>query len=172
MSAAHSATDSTPSSSQQKTAGTTAKQTGTQNLNKCQNPRLGAISRTTVNFCLDAVLLVAFLMLLWTSFVLRFVFPQATGAGGWSVWGYGYDNWARMQFSVLMFLSVSILIHVMLHWSWVCGVITSRMKRHDGKPVRWEDGTRTLVGVGLIVAIVNILGILLALASLLAKPPV
>jgi hypothetical protein len=134
------------------------------------SPKRG-ISRTAINFCLDALLLVTFLTLVWISFVLRFVFPQATVASGWSVWGYGYDDWARMQFGMLMFLSVSILIHVMLHWSWVCGVITSRMKRHDGKPVRWEDGTRTLVGVGLIVAIVNILGILLAIASLTARPP-
>ena len=70
-----------------------------------------------------------------------------------------------------MVLSVGILIHVMLHWSWVCGVITNRRKRHDGKPVRWEDGTRTLVGVGLIVVILNVLGILMAIANLTVKSP-
>lgn len=124
------------------------------------------ISRTTINFWLDTWLLVNFLALVWISFLLRFIFPRGTTASGWSLWGYGYDDWSNAQFATLAVLMLGILVHVMLHWTWVCGVITSRMHRADGKPVRWDDGVRTLVGVGLIVVLLNVLGLLMALAAL------
>jgi hypothetical protein len=133
--------------------------------NKGRKPGSG-ISRTTVNFWLDTWLLVNFLALVWISFLLRFIFPRGTAASGWTLWGYGYDDWANVQFATLAVLMLGILVHVMLHWTWVCGVITSRMHRPDGKPVRWDDGVRTLVGVGLIVVLLNIMGLLMALAAL------
>jgi hypothetical protein len=131
----------------------------------------GTVSWTIINFWLDAALLVVFLLLVWISFVLRFVFPRGTSAAGWTLWGYGYDDWANLQFGTLSVLMVGILVHVMFHWTWVCGVITSRFLSRKAKPPRWDDGTRTLVGVGLIVAIVNVLGALMALSVLMIRPP-
>jgi hypothetical protein len=131
----------------------------------------GGISRTTINFWLDAWLLLNFLALAWISFVLRFVFPRGTAASGWMLWDYSYDEWSNAQFVTLMILMLGILVHVMLHWTWVCGVITSHMHRPDGKPVRWDDGVRTLVGVSLLVVLVNILGLLMALAALMVRAP-
>jgi hypothetical protein len=129
--------------------------------------RKGGVSRTMVNFWLDATLLIVFLTLVWITFVLRFVFPRGTVADGWTLWGYSYDDWCNLQFGTLALLMVGILVHVMLHWTWVCGVLTNRFARKSEKPVRWEDGTRTLVGVGLIIVIVNVLGMLLAAAALM-----
>ena len=129
------------------------------------------ISRTMVNFLLDSVLLLVFLSLVWIGFVVRFVFPKGTAADGWTLWSYGYDEWSEMQFWVLCLLMLGILVHVMLHWSWICGVVTSRMPRRDGKPVRWDDGTRTIFGVGLIIVIVNVLGVLMAIASFMVRSP-
>jgi hypothetical protein len=43
------------------------------------------MSRTIVNLLLDTVLLVAFVLLVWCSVVVRFVFPPGPSATGWKL---------------------------------------------------------------------------------------
>lgn len=129
------------------------------------------MSRTLVNFWLDFSLLLSFLSLVWISFVLRFVFPPATTADGWRLWGWTYDQWLDLHFGCLCLLALGVLIHVMLHWSWVCGVLTTRLLPAKGKRRPWDDGERTLVGVGLMVVLLNLLGIAMAAAMFTVQHP-
>lgn len=128
-------------------------------------------SRTGVNFFVDLGLLVEFVALAWLGVVLRFVFPPGTSAGGWQLWGFGYDDWANLQFGLLSAMALTIVLHVMLHWSWVCGVIANRLSRWTGEPVRPDDGVRTLYGVATLIAILNLIGALTAAAVLTLRPP-
>jgi heme/copper-type cytochrome/quinol oxidase subunit 2 len=126
------------------------------------------MSRTTLNFFLDLLLLLITISLIWTSCVLKFVFPPATGAVGWTLWGLSYDAWADLQFSLLAVIVLAILVHIMLHWSWVCGVVQTRFLRRRGKA---EDGSQTLYGVSLLVAILLTLSALLLVAQLAVRGP-
>ncbi|MBC8353167.1 MAG: DUF4405 domain-containing protein [Planctomycetes bacterium] len=128
--------------------------------------------RTMINFWLDVTLLFLFLAGLWTSFVLRFVFPPGTLATDWRLWGWTYDHWADCQFVLISIFALAVLIHVMLHWTWVCGVMTRQLlRKKDGKRRIWGDGIRTLYGVGLLVVLFNILGVAFAAAMLMVKGP-
>jgi hypothetical protein len=130
------------------------------------------MSRTLFNFWLDATLLVLFLACLWCVFVIRFVFPPGTAAAGWLLWGWDYDTWCGFQFASLCALAIAVLVHVMLHWTWVCGVITSHLiPRREGRKRQWTDGERTLVGVGLMIVVFNLLGIAFAAAILTVRGP-
>lgn len=131
----------------------------------------GGWSRTGVNFLLDCALLVVFLKLAWISVVLRFVFPAGTAAAGWTLWGYGYDDWAAFQFGLLCVFALGILVHLMLHWSWVCGVLSNRLSRWRGEPLRLDDGTQTLYGVGLLIVALNVVGLAIAAAALTIRMP-
>ncbi|MCA9259126.1 MAG: DUF4405 domain-containing protein, partial [Planctomycetales bacterium] len=103
------------------------------------------LTRTDVNFWLDFALLIVFLLLAWASIILRFVFPPAFQAEGWTLWGWTYERWADIQFTILGILALGLLIHVMLHWTWVCGVVASRVSQTKGSGR--DDGSRTLWGV-------------------------
>jgi len=127
------------------------------------------MSRTFVNFLLDAVLLATFAVLIWSSMVVRFVFPPGPDAKGWFLWGLAYDHWETIQFAMVAALALGILIHVMLHWSWVCGVLATRLARD--KKAKIDDGTQTLYGVGLLIAIFNLLGLAVAAAALSIQAP-
>ena len=131
------------------------------------------MSRTLVNLLLDIVLLMVFLALSWVSIVVHFVFPPGTTAAGWTLWGQSFDWWSTQQFNTLALLAVGILVHVMLHWTWVCGTIAMQLRRSRRGEAsgKIDDGTRTLYGVATIVVIVNIVGLLIAAASLMIRSP-
>ncbi|MEZ6058663.1 MAG: DUF4405 domain-containing protein [Planctomycetaceae bacterium] len=125
-------------------------------------------SKTIVNFWLDATLLVLFVVLAWLVAVTRFVFPQRTDATGWTLWGGDIVDWHNAQFVVFCIFSAGVAVHVMLHWSWICGVVNTRIIKR--KAIK-EDGSDTLIGVGLIAAILHIIAIGLLLAMWGVKSP-
>jgi hypothetical protein len=133
---------------------------------------MGAMSRTLLNFWLDVILLVTFVALLWNAFVLGVLFPSGANAGGWNLWGWGYDHWAAMQFKLTCLLALEVLLHVMLHWSWVCGVLTGRILRPFLRSkATWDDGVQTLVGVGFLACLLIAGGVLFAAAAVMIRPP-
>ncbi len=130
------------------------------------------MSRTTLNFWLDCTLLAVFVVLLFLSVVLNYIFPPATISQGWLLWGADYNQWSQRQFAVLCLLTLLLLLHVMLHWTWVCGVVASMRAKFLGKEKKmWDNGVRTIVGVGFMIVLLNILGLLLAAAALSIQGP-
>lgn len=129
------------------------------------------MSRTILNFLLDVALLLIFLSLIWVSTVLRFVFPPPTGAAGWTLWGFGYDAWANLQFNIVCLIILAVLVHVMLHWSWVCGVIAARLLGRKGAAARGDDGTQTLYGVATLTGLLLLLGGLILAARVAVQAP-
>jgi hypothetical protein len=122
-----------------------------------------------VNLVLDAVLLVVFMALCFAAVVVRFVFPPGPGAKGWTLWGFDYDAWGGVQFGLVATLALGILVHVMLHWSWVCNMVASRfVKTRQG---RVDDGLQTIYGVGLLIVLLAAVGGALAAAVLTIRGP-
>jgi hypothetical protein len=126
------------------------------------------VSWSLVNFWLDLVMSIEFLGLVLVSTIIRFVFPAASAAAGWTLWGRGIDDWMSLQFALVAVLAFSILVHLMLHWSWVCGVFFGKLWKRPGKKLP-EDGIRTIYGVGLMIVILNTMGLLIALAALMVR---
>ncbi len=131
---------------------------------------LRRLSRTDVNFMLDALLLMLLVALCTCAVIVEFVFPSGPQTQGWTLWGKSYSEWSRFQFALLATLAGAVLLHVMLHWSWVCGVVTSRLGRKKSGAAH-DDPSHTLWGVGLLIVIMNIVGGLVAAAALTVRPP-
>jgi hypothetical protein len=132
------------------------------------SPRRGW-SWSEINLALDGVLLVAFVALCIAAAIVRFVFPPGPAAKGWMLWGLDFDSWSGIQFGLLALLAGGILVHVMLHWSWVCNVLASRLARD--RRTRIDDGVQTIYGVGLLIVLLNVIGITMAAAMLTIKGP-
>ena len=130
------------------------------------------MSRTTLNFCLDTILLLLFLTLLWCSVVVQFVFPPGPNAAGWMLWGATYDQWCSFQFGVVAAMALAVLLHVMLHWTWVCGVVAGYAGRaKKTKKARLDEGTRTLYGVATLIVLLHAVGLAVAAAWLMIQSP-
>jgi hypothetical protein len=121
-----------------------------------------------INLAVDALLLLLFVALSAVAVVVRFVFPPGPAAKGWTLWGLDYDAWGGIQFGLLAALAVGILLHVMLHWSWVCNVVAASRGSRKG---RVDEGLQTIYGVGLLIVLLNVIGITVAAAVLTIRGP-
>lgn len=128
----------------------------------------GRISRTIVNFWLDSALLAVLVALGATAVIVQFIFPPGVAARGWTLWGLTYGQWTSIQFAELSVLGIGVLVHVMLHWTWVCSVITRRILRMKELP---DDGIRTIYGVGFLILLLLVSGAVVAAAMLTIRSP-
>lgn len=127
------------------------------------------LSRSHLNFIVDSLLLAIFLGLNFSAVVVRFVFPPSVEALGWQLWGLNLDGWINMQFGLVAAMALAVLVHLMLHWSWVCGFVVTRLAKN--KKAKLDDGTQTIYGVGLLIVILNLLGLAIAAAALSIQGP-
>ena len=134
-------------------------------------PKKSAISRTIVNFLLDALLLAIFVALAAAALILRFIFPPATQADGWTLWSRDYDQWSAAWFNLFAGFALLILVHVMLHWTWICGVAGRIGSRALGRTVRVDEAVQTVYGVGLLILLLSIVGAFTAAAVLSLQIP-
>jgi len=91
--------------------------------------------RTTVNFIVDLLGFVDLLLLAATGVIMKWVLPPGSGGGGHGYgfrggrgpgagevkqWlGLGRHDWGDVHFILaLLFLSL-ILVHLVLHWTWI-----------------------------------------------------
>ncbi len=127
------------------------------------------LSMSVINFWLDSFLLVLTTLLGGVSAMIRIVFPAPTRAEGWRLWGWNIDQWYDVQFACLCILGLGVLLHVTLHWNWVCGVVSTQILRAG---TRVDESMKTIYGVGLLIIILHMIagGVILAMFCV-ERPP-
>jgi hypothetical protein len=138
---------------------------------RSKKPEKRRVSMSVVNFWLDASLLVLLLLLGWESAMLQIVFPAPTLAVGWTLWTLTFDQWRDIEFATLCVFAVGLLVHVMLHWNWVCSVIAIQILHTRERP---DEGMQTIYGVATLIVVLHIigLGVILALFFVHRPPPI
>lgn len=95
--------------------------------------------RTTVNFIVDLVGFVDLLLLIATGAIMKWVLPPGSGGGGHG-YGYGFrggrglgpgggqvqqmlglgrHEWGDVHFILALVFVLLILVHIVLHWTWI-----------------------------------------------------
>lgn len=129
------------------------------------------MSRNAVNFLLDAFLLICLVALMWSTAVLHVVFPPGPAAAGWRLWDGDHTFWMRVQLGTIAVLTLAVLVHLILHWAWVCGFVAARIARLTGRPIKTNEATRTLYGVATLAMVLTIFGALVAAAQFAVVRP-
>jgi hypothetical protein len=103
-----------------------------------------AVRRPTLNFIVDYVGFTAFVLLMASGVLMRYVLPP--GSGRWStVWGLDRHEWGSIHFWFAVgFLSI-LTLHLYLHWRWILTVLRGRPR--EGSGARIALGTAGLVAL-------------------------
>jgi hypothetical protein len=82
-----------------------------------------------------------------TGLFLRFVLPPRSG--GLALWGWTRHEWGDVHFWSVVMLGVLVVVHVALHWAWVCAVISRLLGRRAS-----TVGRRNWNGVAFLVSLI------------------
>lgn len=123
-------------------------------------------SRNDTNFWLDAALLIGFLWILILTAITQYVFPAAGDAASCSLFGWDFDKWRLAQSISIAAFALLVVIHLVLHWTWVMGVIAGRFSRHLGRRIRVVEPMTTLYGVAFLTFCLGLIGAAVVIAEL------
>ncbi|MFZ7101806.1 MAG: DUF4405 domain-containing protein [Peptococcaceae bacterium] len=105
--------------------------------------------KNVINYCLDIILVLSVVVTLASSYILWFVLPrgsgahfgmcasQGTGIGGnyYNVLGMSRYMWVDIHNWVSVILLGIIIVHIVMHWSWVVETL-KRTKSYFNGPVK------------------------------------
>lgn len=131
-------------------------------------PERRQVASALLNFWLDVALGLAVALVVWLSAMLQIVFPAPTTAAGWTLWGLTYDQWRDVQFIALCVSVLLVLEHVVLHWSWVCGVVATKVLRLKQRP---GEGVQAMYGIAAFIGLMLAFNAAIVVALFTVKRP-
>jgi len=123
------------------------------------------LSNNAINFIVDAVMLVAFMVMLTLTAIVQFIFSDAPTAAGWTLWSLNRVTWQRMLSGSVAVFGLLVLLHLILHWSWVCSFVGSRLSKALGRPVVINESARTIWGVATLIFVLTCIAAVLMVAE-------
>lgn len=112
------------------------------------------VKRTTVNFIIDAVAFIGFVVLTTTGILMRYTLPPGSGHHS-TIWSLDRHEWGGIHFWISAVFFSILALHLLLHWRWIVNVIAGRSSE--------DSGFRAGLGIVGFVAVVA-----LAVSPLLA----
>lgn len=106
------------------------------------------IKQPQLNFLIDILAFIAFVLLVSTGVLMHWILPAGTGRS-LSVWGMNRHDWGDIHFWTSMSFLGFMSIHVLLHWKWILAMVRGKDAEQSGR--RLIYGIVALVGLLLIV---------------------
>ncbi len=105
------------------------------------------MTRTGINFWLDVLMLVIMIGMAMTGGLMHFVLPPGTGHS-LQVFGLGRHDYGQIHVYLALAALALLAIHVVLHWSWICCVVSKGIgKENPSARIRVVWGLLLLAGI-------------------------
>lgn len=115
------------------------------------------MARGTLNFIIDAVTFMVMLTMIATGLLVRFVLPPGSGERR-SLWDYTRHDWGDVHFWLAVALGGLVLVHLALHWGWVCSLVSRWFAGADAHGRPKSALHRNFIGVMLLLAVTGLIG--------------
>jgi hypothetical protein len=83
--------------------------------------------KNTLNFAVDVITLLVMLTMVATGLVMKYALPPGSGGKGLMLWTLTRHEWGDVHFWLSVAIAALLVLHVLLHWAWVCGTIRRLM---------------------------------------------
>ena len=105
------------------------------------------MKRTNLNFIIDTVAFIGFVLLTTTGALMRYVLPPGRGSYS-TVWGLDRHEWGGIHFWVSVVFFSILALHLVLHWRWIANVVAGQ--HHEASGLRAGLG---IVGLITVIAL-------------------
>ena len=127
--------------------------------NLSRKSRYKSMKHNTFNFCIDLVSFLVFFALAVTGLLIYCVLPpcgSCTGSGcalenASTLWGLGRHDFGRIHLYLALATVGLIVIHICLHWTWVCNTLCNLVGLKATSANR-----RDLYGILLLVLLITL----------------
>ena len=117
------------------------------------------MKRNKLNYLIDLLSLLLFCGLVWTGSLIYFILPPGSrSGGGLTLWGLDRHQFGDIHLGLAIALVVALLIHIALHWRWICHTTLTFIR-----PTAADLSRRTSRIATVIVATLIVLTLLLTL---------
>lgn len=125
------------------------------------------MTRNTLNLVVDIVTFLALIAVTLTGLLMKFVLPAGSPREGLALFGWDRHVWADVHFWATVALGAVLILHLALHWRWVCAMVgrLTPGPRRTRMPA-WE---RNLLGVAWLAIIVGVTAGLIGGAKVLVQ---
>ena len=110
------------------------------------------MTRTAINYWIDAVSLLVMVGLAATGGVIHFVLPAGSGHFA-TLFGWNRHEFGDLHFYLAVAAVALLAVHVLLHWTWIC-CVTAKMAGRSAP----SQTAQTLWGLALLLAVTLFLG--------------
>lgn len=93
------------------------------------------MTRNMLNFIVDTIIAVLALSMVVTGLLLRWVLPPGSGQQR-TLWGLDRHGWGDVHWWLALLLVGMVVLHLVLHWRWVCTMVARVCRRGSGAPSR------------------------------------
>jgi hypothetical protein len=128
------------------------------------------MKRTLLNLFVDGATALVVFGLIATGLVIRFALPPGSGSVR-ALWGLGRHDWGDVHFWMAVATAALLVIHVALHWSWVCTTARHLVVRRGSPSDQSSAWARNLYGAGFLVLLIAIFGGFIWVADSSVVPP-
>ena len=128
------------------------------------------MKRTLLNLFVDGATALVVFGLIATGLVIRFALPPGSGSVR-ALWGLGRHDWGDVHFWMAVATAALLVIHVALHWNWVCTTVRHLVVRRGSPSDQPSAWVRNLYGAGFLVVLIAIFGGFIWIADSSVVPP-
>lgn len=112
------------------------------------------MKRNTLNLLIDLVSAIVMFGMIATGLIIRFALPPGSGRSR-LLWTWGRHDWGDVHFWLAVAAGVLLLVHVALHWQWVCNMTLHFFRRAEGDRAYPGALGRNIAGAVLVVMLIG-----------------
>ncbi len=89
------------------------------------------MKRSKLNFIIDIIAFIAFIILTTTGILMRYLLPPGSGKHS-TIWSLDRHEWGSIHFWLSVAFFSILALHLIVHWRWIVSLVTGRSKKKSG----------------------------------------
>ena len=116
------------------------------------------MKRNTINFWVDLLTFIVLFLKIWTGLLIHYILPAGQGRGkSLELWGLNRHEYGVIHFYLAVAMIALVVIHIWLHWPWICKTMAAILKTKKSNPSRYTSYAIASLVIAFLLIIASLL---------------